>query len=423
MAEPSTDYIPPRLEAPYATFAPIQLPAGENIPQASIFVANAYGIPMDQSPYLDRIPAVPAVPGADANANDLDTALIPPPQPYNNLYDGPIPKYQSVLPLDNANGNQPAFGNYPNTPNYPNVNNYPNGNYPIGNFPNGNYPNGNYPSGNYPNVNYPSANSVNSVNSANTNVPSSSFPSSNHPSSNFPSSSSPSSNYPSSNFPSSNYPSSNYPSSNYPTSLGTSSANQAANQFAPQSATSFYRPQYAGLSHGYPSTASLASSQPLTSAYSSSAALASKQPAYITSSKSLSHFASSLPLSKIYTMQKAVKNSRPMAVTPSHLQRKPQPSFGSDAASQGSFRPSFLLGSQYVASTADYKQPSHTSLGTANQFFASPQSAPSNQYVTRDIGSFIPPGTSYGVPETPFYIRESMKSSIFGMPYGRPQSV
>lgn len=372
MAEPSTDYLPPRLEAPYATYAPI-LTQNENIPQASIFIANAYGIPVGQSPFLDRIPAVPAVPVAgDASANAIGTELTPPPQQFNNLYDGSIPKYQGVLPLNNGGVNQGSFNNYPNAPNYPNVN----------------YPN---------NANYPSAN------------------------------------YPSGNLQSANYPSGNLQNANYPTNIDAFN-----NQFS--SSRQFYRPQYgfsngftngvpsgltssvpSGLSSGYSSTgAELPNGFLSSNSFTSNAALFSNTPAFATSTKGLSQYSSNVAMPKMY--MKPVKNSRPIALTPSHLQRKPQPSFA-PADTSGSFRPSFLLGSQYVTSTSDYKQSANAALGMSNQYLSSPspQSSSSNQYVTRDTKSYIPPGTSYGVAETPFYMRESMKSSIFGAPYGKAQ--
>lgn len=116
MAEPSTEYVPPRIEAPYATFSPLQS-LGENIPQASYFLSNSYGIPSAQTPYFDRNPA------NEPNGNDLGQGLNPPPQPYNNIYDGPIPQYANVIPLETAGSNSASYNNYPN--NYPNYEGFP----------------------------------------------------------------------------------------------------------------------------------------------------------------------------------------------------------------------------------------------------------------------------------------------------------
>lgn len=114
MAEPSTDYTPPRLEAPYATYSPI---TGGNVPQPIYYQQSR--TPFNQGPSAppyeyNRYTGVIPLPTVDNN--DLGNGLNPGP-PYNpngnynggNGYGGTAPNSYGNFPKYNQN--QPI--NYP----------------------------------------------------------------------------------------------------------------------------------------------------------------------------------------------------------------------------------------------------------------------------------------------------------------------
>lgn len=189
----------------------------------------------------------------------------------------------------------------------------------------------------------------------------------------------------------------------------------------------------------YPSSATLLSNRPLSSP---------QQPSYAAGAKGLGHYTQINPVSNL-NAHATLKNSRPVALQPVHQQRK-QPSFLTEPTKNPNFRPSFLLGSQILASTPDYglNQPTLTSLGTNSQYIApSTQTIPEQYTAPQALGlnqapqafglnqaigqlpltndqttpSFLnsyqsssPNTPQFGLPETIIYT----KSSLFGERYG-----
>lgn len=450
MAEPSTDYTPPRLEAPYATYSP--LVSSENAPQAAYYQATTFNngpaTPSD-SPAYEYNRYVGVIPLPPVDGNDLGNGLKPGP-PYNNAPYGLTP---------------PAFnGNVGRNPYAVNNNNNING---FGRNNNNNN-NGNGFGVNAPYDTFAKYGGQNSQGQFATSYaqlsglgPSLTVYGDNGPgnkNNNNPgfyagqqssdikgpyNNQSPFSNNPGSlNGPGSfNRPASfnNNPGSfNSPESFNN-------NPGAFNNPNSFNNPSPFS---GGPAPINYLDNQfygnPLSDAkYPSTSALVSNEPQYGPGGKGYNQ---PQPLNT-----QALKNSRPVALQPPHLQRKP-PSFLNDQKNPN-FRPSFLLGSSVLSSTPDYDQPTLTSLGELNQFLtqqniqlianeqyapplnmgslplaqrdylpAPPQPQFLNGYQSPDnFGGQIPqqqtPVTSYGeaLPETIIYT----KSSLYGERYGQ----
>lgn len=409
MAEPSTDYTPPRLEAPYATYSPLL--ANENAPQASYYQSSPFNqgpttpsadVPYEYSRYTGVIPLPPV------DGNDLGNGLRP------------GPPYGLTPPAYNGNAGRNAYGINNNN----NNNGFNGGNNGFGSN------NGNGYSGTYGQfikngqnaqgqfaTSYAQQNGLGQSlavyggnGNGNNNAQNPGFYAG-QPSLNIKGPF----NNPS---PFSNNNNNNPNSFNNPSPL---------NGPGP---SNFDIPFYGNLSPDakYPSTAALVSNE-------------------------LSQYG---PGGKGYNQPQplntqALKNSRPIALTPSHLQRKPPPSFLNDQKNPN-FRPSFLLGSSVLSSTPDYEQPTLTSLGTLNPYLTQQQNfqlIPAEQYAPPiSMGSlplsprdYLPapqpqflsgyqsfdnfggqiqqqtPVTSYGdaLPETIIYT----KSSLYGERYGQ----
>lgn len=336
MAEPSTEYLPPRLEAPYATYSPVQLQSlGESAQhQNAYYLSNPFvpptaAVPSFGADYSNY--GVDTLPSLEHNGNDIGNSLSQSVSNFNDVYD-----YGRLNNAGSIYGNSPAhlstFNRLSQADFY----------------------------GNSLNNRYPGLKS------------------------------------------------------------GSNQFSQPGSQFGDSyyGNAAFATPN--GFNGGY-------SNDPTSSALTSNG-----PPSYAAGVKGLGHYTQPVPVSQLHT--NPLKNSRPIALTSANLARKPSP-FG-DSNSQGSFRPSYFLGSSYVTSTSDYNQPSLTSLGTGNQYIP-----PSNQYLPSQSREYLPPatagftnnhqlplnyatkppGTSYGIPETLVYTRNEGKASVYRIPFGRPQ--
>lgn len=395
MAEPSTEYLPPRLEAPYATYQPIL--AGN--PHQTSFYQNAYsqqqqnGYSQQQQNAYSQQQQQNAY-NQQQNAYNQAAVVSTAATPYEyNRYTGVVP-LSAVDNNDLGNGLNPGppYGNGYNelSSGYGQSNSYSGGPNSYGNY--GRYSqNAPYNGvGQSTQINsYGQSNQVNGLGQS-LNV-----------------------------YGGSGYTSNAGNFDQYSTIKG-SFGNSAANVD-----NSYYgNPSFGSVENRYPS----------------SAALVSNEPVYGTVPKGLHHYPQG-PQQVSHLNTQTLKNSRPVALQAAHLVRKPPPFLGD--AKNPNFRPSFLLGSSVLTSTPDYNQPSLTSLGTTAQYLAPTQSIP-QEYVPQSIGNlplaqreylppqqpnFIssyqnpgnlvqsPPGASYGLPETIIYT----KSSLYGEQYGPSQ--
>lgn len=400
MAEPSTEYLPPRLEAPYATYQPIL--AGGTVPQTVFYQQNPYN---QQSPFSQQNPY------NQQNSFNQVSSTAAPAYEYN--------RYAGVIPLQTVDNNDLGNGLHPGPP-Y-NSNAGLNSGYGNRNT-NANFNNGNINENINGNTNLNNENvgdGFGNVNSYGSFV---------------------------------KYGQNGYPTSyaqvnglghslnvydNNGNGFGTNSG-----QFEQYSTikNSHFGDSGANLGNSYYGSPSFSNTG---NKYPSSSALISNEPVYASGVKGLSHY-STPGVSNVNAQP--LKNSRPVALQPAHLQRKP-PSFLSEARNPN-FRPSFLLGSQVLSSTPDYnqetinQQPQLTSLGTTGQYIPPTQQFPQQfpqQYINQQsIGALplaqreylpapvsnIPNGyqnveqpITYGLPETIIYT----KSSLFGDQYGPSQ--
>lgn len=383
MAEPSTEYLPPRLEAPYATYQPIL--AG-NPSQTSFYQQNAYNQPSayNQPNSFDQPNAYNQRAPAPAPVSTPST-----PYEYN--------RYTGVLPLSSVENNDLGNGLNPGPP-YSNGYNELSAGYSQGGGYNGGGYNGANSYGNYARQNalFNGASQRTQINSNQVNSLGQSL----------------------NVYGGTGYTSNAGNFDQYSTIRG-QFGNSAANVD-----NSFYgNPSYGSVENRYPS----------------SAALISNEPVYVTSPKATQQYPQAVSNLNTQTL----KNSRPIALQPAHLVRKPPPFLGD--AKNPNFRPSFLLGSSVLTSTPDYNQPSLSSLGTTAQYLAPTQSIPQEyalqqqsignlplaqrEYLPPAQPNFInsyqnpgnlvqnPPAASYGLPETIIYT----KSSLYGETYGPSQ--
>lgn len=447
MAEPSTDYTPPRLEAPYATYSPLL--ANENAPQAAYYQSTTFNngptTPSD-SPAYEYNRYVGVIPLPPVDGNDLGNGLKPGP-PYNNApygltppaFDGNPGRNPYEINIINNNNNNNGFGRNNNNNNNGNGNGNGDGfgrNGPYDTFAKygGQNTQGQYATsyaqmnGLGPSLSVYGENGHGNKNNNNPGFYAGQPPSNIKGPYNNPS---PFSNNPGSfNSPGSfnNNPGSfNSPGSfNNPNSFNNPSPFNGAS-----GPTNYLDNQFYG--------------NPLSDAkYPSTSALVSNDPQFGPGGKGYNQ-----PQPQPLNTQ-ALKNSRPAALIPPHLQRKP-PSFLNDQKQNPNFRPSFLLGSSVLSSTPDYDQPTLTSLGELNQFLQQQniQLIPNGQYapainmgnlplVQRDylpappqpqflngyqspdnFGGQIPqqtPVTSYGeaLPDTIIYTKSSLYSERYG---------
>ncbi|XP_055318237.1 uncharacterized protein LOC129576733 [Sitodiplosis mosellana] len=398
MAEPSTDYLPPRLEAPYATFQPITVGTSA-APQPSYFQQTTF----NQQPSFNDQSSFNQRPSFNQQSSfDQPPAGSPAPAP---AYE--YSRFAGVIPLqgvDNnelGNGiNQESYNANPGPPYYNNIYGV-SGAYTEGNNYGGASSYGSfikYGEGNQVRTNYGSYNGL----GQSLNV------------------------YGGNQFGNNDGNFDQY-STIKNSQFGNSGANFDQNSFVGNQA------------NRYPSSASLRSNQP---------------PSYAAGVKGLSHY--SQPVSNLNTQP--LKNSRPVALQPAHLQRKPN-SFLQEPKNPN-FRPSFFLGSQVLTSTPEYSQPTLNSLGTTNQYIPPTQPIPehliaqpiSEQYGQPIVGQYVqavpaqytapqslgelpltqreylPPSSpnfvnsyqasgqsGYGLPETIIYT----KSSLYGERYGQ----
>lgn len=338
MAEPSTEYLPPRLEAPYATFQPLTVNHG-GAPQPSYFQQSAFN---QQSPFNDP-----------PSFNEQSPFNQPPSgQPVGPPVGPPAPapayeysRFAGVIPLqgiDNnelGNGiNQEPYNNNPGPPYFNNVYGV-SGAYTEGNSYGGVNSYGNFIKYGQGNVrsNYGPTNGLGqSLNVYNENQ-----------------------------FGNNGGNFEQY-STIKNSHFGNSGSNFGQNSFV------------ANQANKYPSSASLRSNQP---------------PSYASGVKGLGHY--SQPLTHLNTQ--TLKNSRPVALQPAHQQRKP-PTFLQDSKNPN-FRPSFLLNSQVLSSTPEYGQPTLNSLGTTNQYIPPTQPIPeqliaqpiAQQYAQPIDGQYLQP--------------------------------
>lgn len=113
MAEPSTEYLPPRLEAPYATFQPITV--GNNGPQTSYFRQPAFT--NQQTPFSQQ----PSFGGQSPFNEPLTGSPAPAPAYEYSRFAGVLP-LQTVDNNDLGNGiNQEPYNNNPGPPYYNNI--------------------------------------------------------------------------------------------------------------------------------------------------------------------------------------------------------------------------------------------------------------------------------------------------------------
>lgn len=419
MAEPSTDYTPPRLEAPYATYSP--LVANENAPRAAYYQATTFnGGPTTPSAapayeYNRYVGVIPLPPG---DGNELGNGLKPGP-PYNNAPYGLTP------PGFNGDAGRNLYDNNNNNNNgYGRSNNHNNN----GNGFNGQYDTfakygGQNSQGQYA-TSYAQLNGLgpsltvygeNGQGNKNNNNPGS-----------YTGQTSLDIKSPY------NSPS---PFSNSPNSYNSPGSFNNPSPFNGASGPSNFDGSFYG--------------NPLSDAkYPSAGALVSNEPQYGPGGKGFN------PPQPLNTQ--ALKNSRPAALIPPHLQRKPA-SFLNEQKNPN-FRPSFLLGSSVLSSTPDYNQPTLTSLGELNPFLTQPQNIqliPNDQYgpainmgslplAQRDYLPVAPqpqflsgyqpidnfggqiqqqqtPVTSYGeaLPDTIIYTKSSLYSERYGQ-HGSP---
>lgn len=315
MAEPSTDYTPPRLEAPYATYSP--LIASANAPQASYY----------QSPPFNQGATAPAAP----YEYNRYTGVIPLPADGNDLGNGIKPYGLSPTPF---NGGRNAFGN----------NNGFNGNNGFGNNNNNGYNAGNgFNGANYGAFNKFGQNSQGqfptSYAQLNGLSPSLTVYDTNG-NGNKPGFYAAQQSPDFKSLPNDVSPINNPSTFNNP------------NPFNGRGPSNFDNPFY-----GNPS---------LDVKYPSSAELVASDPRYAADGKGFNQ-----PHSLSSFNTQALKNSRPIALTPPHLQRKPSTFL--NEPKNPNFRPSFLLGSSVLSSTPDYDQPTLTSLGTLNPYLTQQQ--------------------------------------------------
>lgn len=419
MAEPSTDYTPPRLEAPYATYSP--LVANENAPQAAYYQATTFNngpLTPSASPAYEYNRYVGVIPLPSADGNDLGNGLKPGP-PYNNAPYGLTPPNfngnagRNPYEINNNNNNNNGFGR-----NNDNGNGF-SGNGPYDTFAKygGQNSQGQYATS-YAQLNGlgPSLTVYGDNGNKNANNPG------------FYAGQQSSGIKGPFNNPS---PFSNSPGS-FNNNLGSFNNPNTFNNPSPFSggpgSNYLDHPVYGNpISDAkYPSAGALVSNGPGGKGYNQQQPLNTQ----------------------------ALKNSRPVALTPPHLQRKP-PSFLNDQKNPN-FRPSFLLGSSVLSSTPDYGQPTLTSLGELNQYLAQQQNIqliPTDQYAPPlQMGSlplaqrdYLPappqpqflngyqsvdnfggqiqqqtPVTSYGeaLPDTIIYTKSSLYSERYG--HGAP---
>ncbi|XP_031635876.1 beclin-1-like protein A [Contarinia nasturtii] len=388
MAEPSQEYLPPRLEAPYATFQPIV------VPQHSYFRSTSFNQPQTGALQAPVAPAYEynrfagVIPLQTVENNDLVDNQG---QSYNNNQGSSYNNNQGPSFINQGsvfNNQVPSYNNNPGPPYYNNI-------YGVS---------GAYTEGS----SYGGANSYGSFikYGQGSNIPT---------------------HYGSSNGLGQSlnvYTGGNGFENNdqYSTIKNSQYGNTGSNY-----ENSFYGNPSSG-SAKYPSSATLLSNQP---------------PSYASGVKGLGHYTQTNQISNLNT-HTPLKNSRPIALQPAHLQRK-QPSFLTEPTKNPNFRPSFLLGSQILTSTPDYglnnalNQPTLTSLGTNNQYIPpSTQSIPQQYTAPQALAQlpltqqheYLPQSTpnflnsyqssvpnSFGLPETVIYT----KSSLYGERYGATQ--
>lgn len=408
MAEPSTDYTPPRLEAPYATYSPLL--ANGNSPQ-SYYQSSSFSqqgpttpaVPYEYNRYTGVIP-LPSVDG-----NDLGNGLKPGP-PYNDVYGLQPPAFNGNLPGRNAFNQNNGYGGFGN-----------NNGYNAANVGPGYDAFNKYNNQNAPGQHATSYAQLNGLGP--------------HPHSG----------------PSLNVYGENGNAHN-PGFYGGQPSLEVKGQFnaghgqfnAPSPFNNAGPSNYGSPVYGNPSP---------DVKYPSTAALVANEPGrYVPSGKYNTEYNQPQQIS---LNTQAPKNSRPVALTPPHLQRKPA-SYLNDPKNPN-FRPSFLLGSSVLSSTPAYEQPTLTSLGTLNPYLSQPQQniqlIPNVQYsppllmgslplAQRDYlpapqpqflngyqaldnfgGQQLPqqaPVTSYGdaLPETIIYTKSSLYSERYG--HGAP---
>lgn len=390
MAEPSTEYLPPRLEAPYATYQPIL--AGSSATHGNFYQQNSFNQPQNgpsAQPYeYNRYTGVQPLHNIDSN--DLGNGLHPGP-PYNHQLSGGF---------NGNNGAPNSYGQFnkfqgsnsqENAPTYGSYNGYGQSLTVYG----GNGGNGFSNQNNGGEYEYSTIKASHFGNGG------------------------------------SNYENSFY-GSQQPINSGNPSFNSGGPSFASgNSAFNSGGPSFTSGNSGFNSESNK---------YPSSAPLVSNPPAYANGVKGLGHYTQTSPISNLNTQ--TLKNSRPLALTPSHQTRKNPPSFLTESRPQN-FRPSFLLGSSVIPQQPEYNQPSLTSLGGNNQFNAPPAVPLIEQYASpHSVGAlplaqreYLPPSsaqfvnsyqndlsqaiplTSYGVPDTIIYT----KSSLYDGNYGQQQ--
>lgn len=88
MAEPSTEYLPPRIEAPYATYSPVQLQSlGEGAQQPpSFYFSNSYNSPTNAAANFGPNINHYALPPLEHSGNDIGNGLSQSVSSFNDAY-------------------------------------------------------------------------------------------------------------------------------------------------------------------------------------------------------------------------------------------------------------------------------------------------------------------------------------------------